>query len=163
MTPSELLSHYGYFAVFAGTLLEGETILLLAGFAAHEGYLSLPWVMLVAFCGGTIGDQIFFFVGRHRGEALLRRFPRLEQRSLGVKKLLLRYHAALIVGVRFMYGVRIVGPIVIGMSDVPARRFLAFNLLGAGIWSVTIAGAGSLFGHSLQILFAQAHCCPVKS
>ena len=30
-----LIQQYGYFAVFLGTLLEGETILLLAGLSAH--------------------------------------------------------------------------------------------------------------------------------
>src|SRR5450631_3231401 len=58
----------------------------------------------------------------------------------------------LIVGVRFMYGIRTVGPIVIGMSHVLARRFLIFNLIGAAIWSVTVAGGGFLFGQSLRLM-----------
>ena len=51
-----------------------------------------------------------------------------------------------------MYGLRIAGPIVIGMSPVPARRFLLFNLIGAAIWSVAVAGVGFLFGHTLEWL-----------
>jgi membrane protein DedA with SNARE-associated domain len=156
MSLHQLLDQYGYLALFAGSLLEGETILALAGFAAHGGYLSLPWVMIVAFCGGTMGDQVFFFIGRRWGETLMRRLPRLRVKAQGVNRLLLRHHAGLIVGVRFMYGLRIVGPIVIGMSDVPATRFLTFNLIGAAIWSVTIGGAGFLFGQSVQSLLARA-------
>jgi len=53
-----------------------------------------------------------------------------------------------------MYGLRIVGPVVIGMSAVPAIRFLAFNLIGAALWANLIAGIGYLFGHSLQWLLA---------
>ena len=45
MSLPQLLTDYGYWAVFVGSLLEGETILILAGFAAHRGYLSLPLVM----------------------------------------------------------------------------------------------------------------------
>jgi membrane protein DedA with SNARE-associated domain len=156
MTLPQLVAEHGYLAVFAGSLLEGETILILAGFAAHQGYLSLPWVMAVAFTGGTLGDQIFFYVGRRWGSALLSRLPRLERSAQRVRRLLLRHHAGLIVGVRFMYGLRIIGPIVIGMADVPAARFLAFNLIGAGIWSVAIAGAGFVFGQTLQGLLADA-------
>jgi hypothetical protein len=40
-----LLSDHGYFAVLAGSLLEGETVLILAGFAAHQGCRSLAWVV----------------------------------------------------------------------------------------------------------------------
>jgi membrane protein DedA with SNARE-associated domain len=152
MTLQQLLSEYGYLAVFIGCLLEGETILVLAGFAAHQGYLSLPVVMLVALCGGTLGDQMFFFIGRYWGAALLGRVRCLARRAPAVNRLMLKYDAALIVGVRFMYGLRIAGPIVIGMSDVRKRRFLLFNVIGAAIWCVLIPGAGYLFGQSLQLM-----------
>ena len=47
-----------------GSVLEGETLLVLAGLAARRGYLSLQWVVVVAATGAFIGDQICFFVGR---------------------------------------------------------------------------------------------------
>jgi membrane protein DedA with SNARE-associated domain len=61
---TQLLADHGYLAVLIGSLLEGETILVLAGFAAHQGHLSLPLVLAIAFVGGTFGDQIFFWLGR---------------------------------------------------------------------------------------------------
>lgn len=154
MSLHRFLADYGYLAVLAGSLLEGETILVLAGFAAHQGHLSLPWVMLVAFLGGMLGDQIFFFVGWRYGAALLRRLPSLAPGAQRVNRLLMRYQAWLIIGVRFMYGLRIVGPIAIGMSDVSARRFLHFNVIGAAIWAALVAGAGYLFGHTLKWFIA---------
>jgi membrane protein DedA with SNARE-associated domain len=150
MLLTELLSQYGYLAVFVGSMLEGETILILAGFAAYQGYLSFPIVVMLAFCGGTMGDQIYFFLGRYYGSSLLSRFPSLSVRAQPVNKLIQRYHASLIVGVRFMYGLRIVGPITIGMSDVATWRFALFNILGASVWAALIGGAGYLFGPSLQ-------------
>ena len=149
-----LLADYGYLAVFIGCLLEGETMLVLAGVAAQQGLLSLPAVVALAFVGGTLGDQIFFFIGRRYGQALLRRWPRFTHAAQRVNRLLLRHDAWLIVGVRFMYGLRIAGPIAIGMSDVPALRFLGFNLLGAALWAAVVAGVGYLFGQSLQWLIA---------
>ena len=70
-----------------------------------------------------------------------------------INALLLRYHEGLIIGIRFAYGVRIAGPIVIGMSTLSARRFLLFNAVGALIWAPLIAGIGYLFGHALERLF----------
>ncbi len=154
MTPTQLVADYGYLAVFAGALFEGETVLILAGFAAHQGYLSLPWIVIVAFCGGTLGDQIGFFMGRRYGAALLNRFPHLNSTTLRVNRLLLRFQVGVIIGVRFMYGLRIAGPIAIGMSEVPAWRFIVLNMIGAAIWALLIAGAGYLFGQTLQWLFA---------
>ena len=147
-----LVSDYGYLAVFIGTLLEGEAILMLAAYAAHQEYLSLPLVIVVAFFGATMGDQIFFLLGRRFGTRLLERFPSLRARTGRVDQLLLRYHGSVIIGIRFAYGLRIAGPIAIGMSTLPAWRFFVFNAIGALIWAPLIAGVGYLFGHTLEWL-----------
>ena len=88
MSLAQLLADYGYLAVFIGCLLEGETILVLAGFAAQQGLLSLPIVVTLAFVGGTLGDQIFFFIGKRYGESLLRRLPRFTSTAQRVNRLL---------------------------------------------------------------------------
>lgn len=62
-----LIQQYGYVVVFVGSVLEGETLLALAGVAAHRGYLSLQWVMAVAAAGAFLGDQLCFLIGRRLG------------------------------------------------------------------------------------------------
>jgi membrane protein DedA with SNARE-associated domain len=152
MTLAEFVSSYGYAAVLAGTLLEGEMILALAGVSAHHGHLSLPLVLLVAFVGGTAGDQIFFWIGRAWGASLMQRFPSLEARALRVGELLKRNDAALIVGIRFMYGLRIAGPIAMGACGVVPSRFATFNILGAAVWAPIVGGFGYLFGAGLEVV-----------
>lgn len=151
---ARLVAEYGYLAVLVGTFFEGEVILVLAGFAAQQGHLSITTVMAVAFCGATLGDQMFFFIGRRYGNTLLQRFPSTQPRALKVHALLLRYHAGIIIGIRFAYGLRILGPIVIGTTSLAPWRFMLFNALGAAIWAPLIAGAGYLFGQTLQLLLA---------
>ena len=51
MTLQSLIENYGYLAILIGTFLEGETIVILAGFAAQLGYLELPWVIVTAIAG----------------------------------------------------------------------------------------------------------------
>jgi membrane protein DedA with SNARE-associated domain len=149
---SAFVASYGYFAVFAGTLLEGETILVAAGFAAHRGLLNWPLVVLVAVIGATIGDQAAFLAGRWKGEALLQRFPRLARHRSRVCDLLRRYDAVFILTVRFLYGLRIAGPVLLGASGVPALRFAAFNVLGAMVWATAVSGAGYGFGLAIGAL-----------
>ena len=85
---ADLLQRFGYLAVFLGTLLEGETVMLMAGFAVHQGYLDLPLVILAAFAGGLTGDQCLFALGRWRGAWLLDRFPRLRRPAAKATELL---------------------------------------------------------------------------
>lgn len=152
MSLIEFVAAYGYLAVLLGTLLEGETVLLLAGFAAHQGYLSIHWVLLIAFIGGTLGDQLFFWAGLRWGAALLQRFPSVRARSIRVGELLRRWDAALVFGIRFMYGLRIAGPVVMGALHFDPKRFAVFNALGAAAWALVIGGAGYVLGHSLEAL-----------
>lgn len=152
MSVAELLADHRYLAVFVGSLLEGETILVLAGFAAHQDTLSLSVTLALAFAGGTLGDQAFFWLGRRWGSSLLQRIPNAERRVQRVKELLEHHHAPAIVGIRFMYGLRIIGPIVIGACEVPPWRFAMFNALGAAIWAPLVVGLGYLFGDALVLL-----------
>ncbi len=151
-----LIEHYGYLAVFIGALVEGETILVMAGFLAHEGYLNLVGVMAIAAFGGFLGDQFFFALGRYRGREVLTRFPSLQARATRVGLLVLRYQNWLIVFIRFMYGLRVAGPILLGMTPVSHVRFAVVNLLGAIIWATLIGGAGYLFGQAVGLFLRDA-------
>jgi membrane protein DedA with SNARE-associated domain len=111
-----LIAHYGYLAVLVGTFLEGETILILAGFAAHRDYLQLPWVIIAAFLGTLFGDQLFFFLGRRHSEYLLSRSPHWRPRLERAERLIHNYRVPIILGFRFLYGLRSVIPFALGMS-----------------------------------------------
>ncbi len=152
-----LVASYGYLAIFIGTLIEGETVLIAAGFAAHRGMLDLPLVVALAIAGGALGDTLIFMIGRWKGEALLGRFPLLAQHRARVHDLLERYDVWFILSVRFIYGLRIAGPLVLGSSRIPLRRFVIFNLIGASIWAVLFAGAGYTFGSTLEVMLANTH------
>ncbi len=153
MSLAALLQDYGYAAVFVGAFLEGETFLIMAGFAAHRGYLDLPWVMGMAAVGGFLGDQMYFYLGRRYGLRILNRFPALKPRAAQAQALLSRYHLPLILGIRFLYGLRTVGPLAIGMSPVGWIRFFALNFIGAVAWAVLVGGAGYLFGQAMALVF----------
>ncbi len=149
MNISEWVQSYGYAAVAVGTFLEGESVLLIAGAAASRGHLSIPVVMAVAAFASFLGDQMYFLVGRRYGVALLARYPSLRPRAARVNGLLERHHLPLILSIRFLYGLRIAGPIAIGMSSVSWPRFLLLNGLGALLWAMIIASAGYGVGHAL--------------
>jgi membrane protein DedA with SNARE-associated domain len=157
MDVQALVEQYGYTAVFLGTFLEGETVLVLAGFAAHRGYLDVGWVMAAAFAGSVAGDQLYFFLGRVHGTALLQRHPDWVARVQRGQQLLERHQIWVILGFRFLYGLRTVTPLAIGLSRVSAARFAILNLAGAALWSVGVAGAGYAFGDLMQLLLGDLH------
>jgi membrane protein DedA with SNARE-associated domain len=108
----------------------------------------------VAFAGATLGDQMAFLLGRWQGAALIARYPALAQRAPRVHALLERHDVAFILAVRFIYGMRIAGPVVMGSSGVPLLRFAVLNMIGAAIWALVISGIGYYFGVAMTALLA---------
>ena len=141
-----LIAKYGYGAILVGAFLEGETIVLLAGILAKRGVLELWGVILVAFLGSFAGDQLAYFVGHFYGAALLRRNPKWQPRVDRIHAMFAERGTWLLVGFRFLYGLRNLVPFTVGLGAVPPRRFFPWNLLGAAIWAPAIAGAGYEFG-----------------
>jgi membrane protein DedA with SNARE-associated domain len=155
MDIGSLIQNYGYVAVVIGCLLEGETALALAGFAARVGHLELHWVMAAGAFAGFAGDQFWFWLGRRHGERVLARFPRLAARARRFERIVERHPVWLVPGLRFAYGLRIAGPIVVGASALPAATFALYNALGAMLWAALIAGLGWVLGDALELAFGR--------
>jgi membrane protein DedA with SNARE-associated domain len=147
-----LLTDYGYPILVIGTFLEGETVMLLGGVFAHLGYLSLEGVIACGFCGTLLGDQLFFFLGRRHGKGILARHPTWQPGADRVFRKLEQHQNLLILGFRFLYGLRTVTPLAIGMSGVSYLRFTLLNMSGAALWAIGTGLAGYFFGQAIGAL-----------
>ena len=153
MSVEQLVQQHGYPFILLGTLVEGQPVMLFGGFAAHRGYLDLlPWVVLAGAVGNFLGFQAWFLAGRKFGQVLLERRPQWAARIAKVQEWLVRYDAALIVGIRFMPGFDTVGTVAIGMAKVDVRRYTVLNALGALLWAATLAVVGYLLGGLLELV-----------
>ena len=155
MSIEQLISQYGYGAIVVGTFLEGETILVMGGFAAYRGYLDLPFVIIAALIGSLSGDQLFFYIGRIKGKGMLENRPSWKKKSEKVFSLMERHQNWLVLGFRFLYGLRSVAPFLIGTSRIKPLRFLVLNIAGASIWAVVVGILGYLFGQTVEIVIGK--------
>jgi|SRR5208283_421313 len=150
-----LIAKYGYAATFVGTLLEGETVLVVSGLAAHRGYLGMPQLFVVGAVGAFLTDNLFFAIGRVLGPALLKRFPRLAPSAARANALVERLPNTAVISVRFLYGMRSVGPAVIGSGTMTWTRFVLLDLLAASLWSSCWVSAGYVLGTAVEQLLRE--------
>ncbi len=143
---NSLIHHYGYFALLLGCMAEGETFVLLGGIAAHKGLLHFGGVVIAAMTGGIIGDQLLYWLGRRYGTRLLSKFNNHQDKVARASELINRHPSLFVIGVRFMYGFRIIGPMIIGSSQLSPRRFLIFNVIGALVWALLFVSLGYFAG-----------------
>ncbi len=154
----EFVVTYGYWGVALALLCEnagipvpGETALLLASFLAYsEHQLHLGWIIVVATCAATLGDNLGYAIGHYGGRPLLDRYQsyfRISSTTLQRgEEMFAHYGAAAIFFARFVFGMRIVAGPLAGVLRMHWRAFAIFNFLGATVWVTTIASAGYLFG-----------------
>jgi membrane protein DedA with SNARE-associated domain len=139
-------------SVGAGVIVPGETLVILGGFYARIGNLSLPIVMAVVVAGAVIGDNVGYFIGRRFGRGFLERHGRklfITPERLDKAD---RYYAAhggktVFLG-RFIPVVRSVGFILSGVAGMEWRRFFPYDLAGAVIWGVGHSVLGYAIGAS---------------
>lgn len=160
-----LANPWGYVVVFALALLEsaalvglavpGETVLLVGGFAASQGHADVRVMAGVAFSGAVIGDSIGFELGRRMGPAL--RASRLgrrvgEARWERASSYVGRLGGKAVLTGRFVGLLRAVVPTVAGMSAMPYRTFLIWNVAGAILWAPAVVLAGYFAGGSFVLV-----------
>ena len=155
MSPESLLEQFGYFAVFIGTFLEGEAILVTAGFFASRGYLNVFIVGLIAFIGAYAGHIFWFWLGRAHGVKLLDRFPRMKRHFGKGIRVFERYGAAAIIITQWLYGLRITAAVIIGMSKISILKFAIYEAVSCAIWAAIITAAGFYFGRAIEAVLGR--------
>lgn len=166
---AEGAADYGYWAVLlvvAGDgvfpVLPGETAIVAAAVLAADGSLNLALVILAGAVGAVIGDSSAFAVGRTGGGPIKRFVSRFAgpERLAAAERMVQRQGPALVLVGRFLPGIRIAINLSCGAGQMQYRRFLAFDAIGAVLWSSQAAllgyFAGKAFADQLWVAFVVA-------
>jgi len=157
-----LVAQYGLYAVFvivmlesAGVPLPGETALVLASiYAGATGDLHIAQVIAAAAAGAIIGDNMGFWVGRHFGMPLLKRYGRfihLDEKRLAFGEAMFRRHGAKIVFFgRFIEILRIFAALLAGVNRYGWGSFMFYNAAGGIVWATVFGLGGYFFGEAIH-------------
>ena len=161
-----LLGHWSYLliflaaflesAVFMGFIVPGETIVILSGFLASQGYLKLGECIWIISIGAVLGDTGGYIIGKTVGTSYFEKHKRLlflKEKHLKKAREYFRRHGgeAVFFG-RFIGFLRAIAPFIAGMSQMKYRKFAVYNVAGGVMWSVTFTLLGYFFGRSWQLI-----------
>lgn len=143
------VADWGYFILFFWSVLEGELGLIFAGIAAHTGHLNVYLAIFIAGLGGFVGDQIYFYIGRFNKNYMQKKLVS-QRRKLALAHLLLQKYGWPIIFVqRYMYGMRTIIPISIGITRYSAIKFAIINLISAWVWAAITILLAWAFGNQI--------------
>jgi membrane protein DedA with SNARE-associated domain/membrane-associated phospholipid phosphatase len=141
---------------FVGLVAPGETTVIVGGVVAGQGEISLFVLIAITWGAAVAGDFASYTLGRRLGRAWLvqhgERVKITEERLRQVEAFFERYGGTTILIGRFIGFVRALAPFVAGTSKMPVRRFLPYDILGAGLWAATFCTLGFVFWRSFDRL-----------
>jgi len=150
------LKEYGYFVLFLWSIFEGEMGLIMGGIMSHTGDMQYMMTIFVAGLGGFTGDQIYFYIGRFN-KGYIQRKLHSRRRKFAIAHLLLKkYGWPIIFMQRYMYGLRTVIPMSIGITKYSAKKFALINLLSAWVWAAITVTPAYLYGEEILSLLNNA-------
>ncbi|WP_026961220.1 DedA family protein [Alicyclobacillus herbarius] len=158
------LHQYGYFGVFFILLFEpigipfpAETTLTVAGIEWTHGVFRLLPLWTSAAAGNIVGSSVAYGLGRYLGRPVILRYGRYvgitQDRLNAAGEQFNRYQGWIVLGSKFLAGIRVLVPYVAGIERMSMPRFSMYNVLGACIWS----GVFIILGRTLGLEWARYH------
>lgn len=140
----QFIHDWGYLALFLYSFGGGMLGLAIAGVFASTGELNISYVLIIATVSNFIGDQFLFTIARNNKE-YAKKMMQKHKRKIALSHLMMRkYGSWAVIFQKYIYGIKTLIPLIIGITKFDSKKFLFLNFLAAIIWGIVV-GLGSYF------------------
>ena len=136
-------------------MVEGSTMIIIAGVLCFLHMLPIQKTFLVAILGAFLGDQLWYWIGRLYAPMLLKKFPSLKPKIQKLSSHIQKRGDILSFSGRFIYSGAILFPFTLGMYRFSYKRFFIFDGMGVTLWSFLGIGVGYLLGTGAEYFFGK--------
>ena len=154
---AEFLAVHHLPAVFAGTFLFGDAVVITAFVLALRLEWSIALVFLVAMAATLMADTAWFFLGKRVFELLERKQAKLYQKYEEKVKAIdaslpFRRPWLVLLYFKFLQGTRIFIIIYLSTRNIRYRKFILLDAIGAAAWLSSLFGLSYLIFTGVRVL-----------
>lgn len=147
------LATYGYIGLFLYSLGGGFVALVGAGVLSYMGKMDLATSMAIAFVANALGDVGLFYMARYQKKTMMDGI-RKHRRKLALSHVMMKKYGSWIILIqKFVYGIKTLIPIAIGLTKYDFKKFAILNVISAAVWALAF-GLGSYFAGKPLVDFA---------
>jgi membrane protein DedA with SNARE-associated domain len=151
----EMIRDWGYIVLFLYSLGGGFVALAIAGVLSYLGELNLYITLVVAFAANFTGDQVLFMLARNKN-IFAKEMMEKHRRKIALATIMMRKQGDMSIFLqKYIYGIKTLIPIVIGLSKYDGSRFLFFNFLASILWVFVVGGSAYLLGEVVIAFFEE--------
>ena len=148
------LATYGYIGLFLYSLGGGFVALIGAGVLSFMGKMDLTTSIAIAFLANALGDVLLFYMARYQ-KTMMMEGLRKHRRKLALAHVMMKKNGSWIILIqKFVYGIKTLIPIAIGLTKYDFKKFAILNVLSAAVWAL-VFGLGSYYAGSSIVKFAE--------
>lgn len=141
-----------YSLLFVGLLLEGEAVLFVAAFLAHQGYLNPGPTAFIAYLGTFLGDYLWYALGKKISKKDNRLAFWVQKVTKPLSSIIPKHPEKALFLTKFMYGLHRATLIKIGMEKLASRRFIKADIPAVALWVTLVGFFAFLFSSSLKLV-----------
>jgi membrane protein DedA with SNARE-associated domain len=142
----ELIRDWGYIVLFLYSFGGGFVALVVAGILSYSGELNIIIAITVAGTANFIGDQFLFTVARknkHQAKQMMEK----HKRKIAMSHLLMRKYGTWVIFLqKYIYGIKTLIPLAMGLTKYDYKKFMIFNFLATVVWSLIIGLSSYMLG-----------------
>ena len=159
------LATYGYIFLFLYSLGGGFVALMAAGVLSYAGKMDLTTSIAIAFTANAIGDSLLFYMARYQ-KADIMGYMHKHRRKLAYSHLLMKkYGSWIVIFQKFVYGIKTLIPLAIGLTRYSFTKFNILNVIAAAIWALTVGVGSYMAGDALtkayEVVAERPYIAPV--
>ena len=148
------LETYGYIGLFLYSLGGGFVALVGAGVLSFLGKMDLSLSISIAFVANALGDVMLFYMARYQ-KTMMMEGIRKHRRKLALSHIMMKKYGSWIILIqKFVYGIKTLIPIAIGLTKYDFKKFAILNVGSAAIWALVV-GLGSFYSGNALVKVAE--------
>ncbi len=157
------ISSYGYIIIFFYSLGGGFFALVGGAILASIGKLDILLVILTAGISNMVGDIFLFYLGRyHKKDITHHHFFIKHRRKFAYSKILIKRSDIFAIFLqKYIYGVKTIVPILLGLINYNFSKFALLNLFASLIWAISIGFSSFYFANGVREFFNEYQIHPL--
>ena len=145
----EFIRDWGYIALFLYSFGGGFIGLAIASVLSYSGDLNIYLSILIAGISNFIGGQFLFFLAR-KNKNYAKDMMKKHGRKIALTHLLMRKYGSFVIFIqKYIYGIKTLVPLAMGITKYSAIKFSILNAIAAFLWACVIGYASFIGGEYL--------------
>ena len=142
----EFIRDWGYIALFLYSFGGGFVGLAIASVLSYSGDLNIYVCIIIAAISNFIGGQFLFFLAR-KNKNYAKDMIKKYGRKIDLAHLLMKKYGSFVIFVqKYIYGIKTLVPLAMGITKYSALKFTIFNAMAAILWACVIGYASFTAG-----------------